>query len=135
MFDGVSLKGWDGNMDLWHVENGTITVESTCEKPTGTVYLIWQGGQPADFELKAELRGEGAGVNSGIQYRSFVQPPRGRRGRARAVADAGTVRRTRRPGTHRAVSQRPAARHTESGCRSEVESGRAAVRFRRHQSL
>jgi hypothetical protein len=76
MFDGVSLKGWDGNMDLWHVENGTITVESTCEKPTGTVYLIWQGGQPADFELKAELRGEGAGVNSGIQYRSFVQPPR-----------------------------------------------------------
>jgi hypothetical protein len=76
MFDGVSLKGWDGNMDLWHVENGTITVESTCEKPTGTVYLIWQGGQPADFELKAELRGEGAGVNSGIQYRSFIQPPR-----------------------------------------------------------
>jgi hypothetical protein len=76
MFDGTSLKGWDGNTDLWHVENGTITVESTCEKPTGTVYLIWQGGQPGDFELKAELRGEGAGVNSGIQYRSFIQPPR-----------------------------------------------------------
>ena len=76
MFDGSSLKGWDGNMDLWHVENGAITVESTCEKPTGTVYLIWQGGQPGDFELKAELRGEGAGVNSGIQYRSFIQPPR-----------------------------------------------------------
>src|ERR1039457_4505898 len=67
MFDGSSLKGWDANMDLWHVENGAITVESTCEKPTGTVYLIWQGGQPGDFELKAELRGEGAGVNSGIQ--------------------------------------------------------------------
>jgi hypothetical protein len=76
MFDGTSLKGWDGNMDLWHVENGAIAVESTCEKPTGTVYLIWQGGQPGDFELKAELRGEGAGVNSGIQYRSFIQPPR-----------------------------------------------------------
>ena len=57
MFDGVSLKGWDGNMDLWHVENGAITVESTCEKPTGTIYLIWQGGQPGDFELKAELQG------------------------------------------------------------------------------
>ena len=25
MFDGQSLKGWkDGNMDLWHVENGAI---------------------------------------------------------------------------------------------------------------
>ena len=44
MFDGSSLKGWDGNMDLWHVENGAITVESTCEKPTGTVYLIWPEG-------------------------------------------------------------------------------------------
>src|ERR1035441_4936220 len=76
MFDGSTLKGWDGNMALWHVENGAITVESTCEKPTGTVYLIWQGGQPGDFELKAELRGEGAGVNSGIQYRSFIQPAR-----------------------------------------------------------
>src|ERR1039457_5776799 len=39
MFDGSSLRGWDGNMALWHVENGAITVESTCEKPTGTVYL------------------------------------------------------------------------------------------------
>ena len=32
MFDGVSLKGWDGNMDLWHVENGAITVESTSSR-------------------------------------------------------------------------------------------------------
>ena len=31
MFDGSSLKGWDGNMDLWHVENGAITVESVRE--------------------------------------------------------------------------------------------------------
>jgi hypothetical protein len=76
MFDGSTLKGWDGNMDLWRVENGAIVTESTCEKPVGTIYLIWQGGQPGDFELKAELKGEGAGVNSGIQYRSFIQPPR-----------------------------------------------------------
>jgi hypothetical protein len=101
MFDGSSLKGWDGNMDLWHVENGAITVESTCEKPTGTVYLIWQGGQPGDFELKAELRGEGAGVNSGIQYRSFIQPPRqmdaGRGGAGAAGGAAGQGRGGRGP--------------------------------------
>jgi hypothetical protein len=75
MFDGESLKGWEGDTRIWHVENGTITAESTCEKPTGTVYLVWQGGQPANFELKAEIRGEGPQINSGIQYRSFVQPP------------------------------------------------------------
>jgi len=80
MFDGQSLKGWDGNMDIWHVEDGAIVAESTCEKPTGTVYLIWQGGEPGDFELKAELKGEGAGVNSGIQYRSFIQQPQARGG-------------------------------------------------------
>ena len=75
MFDGATLSGWDGNKDVWHVEGGVIVAESTCEKPTGTTYLIWQGGQPGDFELKAEMRGEGAGINSGIQYRSFMQPP------------------------------------------------------------
>jgi hypothetical protein len=70
-----SLDDWDGNKEIWHVENGAVVAESTCEKPTGTTYLIWKGGQPGDFELKAEMRGEGAGINSGIQYRSFVQPP------------------------------------------------------------
>jgi 3-keto-disaccharide hydrolase len=75
MFDGETLNGWDGNPEIWHVENGFIVAESTCEKPVGTTYLIWKGGEPADFELKAELRGEGAGINSGIQYRSFLQPP------------------------------------------------------------
>ncbi len=75
MFDGETLNGWDGNKDIWKVENGAIVAESTCEKPVGTTYLIWKGGEPGDFELKAELRGEGAGINSGIQYRSFIQPP------------------------------------------------------------
>ena len=75
LFDGETLNGWDGNKQIWHVENGAIVAESTCEKPTGTTYLIWQGGEPGDFELKAELRGEGAGINSGIQYRSFHQEP------------------------------------------------------------
>jgi hypothetical protein len=81
MFDGKTLDGWDGNKSIWHVEDGTIVAVSTCEKPTGTTYLIWQGGQPGDFELKAELRGEGPQINSGIQYRSFIQEPgAGRRG-------------------------------------------------------
>src|SRR6185295_17966632 len=63
MFDGRTLNGWDGDKAYWHIEDGTIAVESTCEKPTGTIYLIWQGGEAADFELKMEMKGEGAGVN------------------------------------------------------------------------
>src|SRR5437762_12709263 len=29
MFDGESLKGWDGNTQIWRVENGAIVTEAT----------------------------------------------------------------------------------------------------------
>ena len=80
MFDGSTLNGWDGDKSYWRVENGAITVESTCEKPTGTIYLIWQGGEPADFEMKLEMKGTGAAVNSGIQYRGAILDPNRARG-------------------------------------------------------
>jgi len=44
--------------------------ESSPDKPAGTTYVIWQGGEPRDFELKAEIKLEGNNANSGIQYRS-----------------------------------------------------------------
>ncbi|HET9217203.1 MAG TPA: DUF1080 domain-containing protein [Terriglobia bacterium] len=66
IFDGQSLKDWEGNLDVWRLEGGAIVGTST----TGTTYLIWKGGEPANFELKAEMKLEGAGLNSGIQYRS-----------------------------------------------------------------
>lgn len=76
LFDGSTLKGWDGDTSYWRVEGGAIVAESTCERPTGTIYLIWQGGEAADFELKVEMRGEGAAINSGVQYRGSILPPR-----------------------------------------------------------
>jgi len=86
LFDGTSLSGWSGDTNYWRVENGAIVVESTCEKPTGTIYLVWQGGEAADFELKLEMRGEGAAVNSGVQYRGAIQtPPAGGGGGGRAA--------------------------------------------------
>jgi hypothetical protein len=80
MFDGQTLNGWDGDKSYWHVHEGAIVVESTCENPTGTIYLIWQGGQPADFEMKLEMKGEGAAVNSGVQYRGAIADPSRPRG-------------------------------------------------------
>jgi hypothetical protein len=85
LFDGVSLNGWGGDTNYWRVENGAIVVESTCEKPTGTIYLVWQGGEAADFELKLEMRGEGAAVNSGVQYRGAIQTPAAGGGTPRVV--------------------------------------------------
>src|SRR5712691_7494571 len=73
LFDGKTLKGWSGDSN-WKVEDGAIVIESTCEKPTGTVYLVWQGGEPADFELKLEMKGTG-NINGGVQYRGWIVPP------------------------------------------------------------
>jgi len=81
IFDGLSIKDWDGNPEIWRLENGAIVGESTREKPSGTTYIIWKGGEPRNFELKAEIKLEGAALNSGIQYRSTVVPqPQGRGG-------------------------------------------------------
>jgi hypothetical protein len=72
LFDGKSLAGWSGDGN-WKVEDGAITIEPTCEKPTGTVYLVWQGGEAADFELKMEMKGTGM-INGGVQYRGWIAP-------------------------------------------------------------
>lgn len=79
IFDGHTLNGWDGNPDVWKVENGAIVGTSTPDKPTGTTFIIWRGGEPADFELKVELKQEGFDGNTGIQYRSLnITPTFGR---------------------------------------------------------
>lgn len=78
IFDGKTLDGWDGPSDIWHVEDGAIVGVSTPEHPAGTTNIIWRGGEPANFELKLEMKLEGEGANGGIQYRSsniVVRPP------------------------------------------------------------
>lgn len=72
LFDGKTLNGWSGDSN-WKVEEGAIVIESTCEKPTGTVYLVWKGGEAADFELKLEMKGTG-NINGGVQYRGWIAP-------------------------------------------------------------
>ena len=76
IFDGKSLEGWDGDPRLWRVEDGAITGETTTENlAERNTFLIWRGGKPADFELKAEFRMPNPGfANSGIQIRSWEGP-------------------------------------------------------------
>jgi hypothetical protein len=81
LFDGKTLNGWSGDPN-WKVEDGAIVIESTCERPTGTVYLVWQGGDAADFELKLEMKGTGD-INGGVQYRGWIVPPNPGRGGGR----------------------------------------------------
>ena len=78
IFDGKTLNGWDGRSDIWHVEDGALVAESTPEQPSGTTNIIWTGGEPGNFELKLEMKLEGAGANGGVQYRSYRVAPKDR---------------------------------------------------------
>jgi hypothetical protein len=75
MFNGKDLTGWDGKPGWWRVEDGALTAESTPAKPcTQCNYIIWRGGKPADFEMRADYRLSGSAANSGIQFRSRELP-------------------------------------------------------------
>lgn len=70
IFDGKTLDNWEGDPTYWKVENGNLVGEVTPETLLkNNTFIVWQGGQPADFELKLEFRIAEAG-NSGINYRS-----------------------------------------------------------------
>ncbi len=76
IFDGTSLKGWDGDPAFWKAENGALTGASTAENAVKeNTFVIYQGGELGDFELKLEYRMNS--TNSGIQFRSSRVPPGG----------------------------------------------------------
>ena len=77
LFNGKDLAGWDGNSELWSVEDGCITGKTTGpEQLTYNQFIIWRGGVLKNFELRAQVKL--AGSNSGIQYRSREFPDTGK---------------------------------------------------------
>ena len=73
LFNGKDLTGWDGNPELWRVENGEIVGHTTgAEQLAYNQFLIWRGEKVKNFELKAKIRQ--TGNNTGIQYRSSEHP-------------------------------------------------------------
>ena len=73
IFDGKTLKNWDGNPKFWSVKDGAITGQTTKGNSTqGNTFIIWKGADSGDFELKLQYKIVGG--NSGIQYRSFRLP-------------------------------------------------------------
>jgi hypothetical protein len=74
LFDGVSLKGWDGNPKFWRVEDGALVGESTPQNPSGNSYIAYRGMEAKDFTLKFEIKVVGSG-GSGFQYRSKTGLP------------------------------------------------------------
>jgi len=75
IFDGKTLKGWTAlDMGYWSVEDGAITGQSSEENPCrSNQFMVWQGGDVADFELQLKFRVRGNNCNSGVQFRSKMR--------------------------------------------------------------
>jgi len=70
IFDGKTLKDWEGDPTYWRVENGCLVGEVTPATLLKTnTFIIWRGGITKDFELKGSFMITLNG-NSGINYRS-----------------------------------------------------------------
>lgn len=76
LFNGKDLEGWEGNPELWSVEDGAITGKTAGPETLAyNQFLIWRGGTLKNFELHARVKQRGN--NTGIQYRSKELPERG----------------------------------------------------------
>jgi hypothetical protein len=70
IFDGKTLKGWEGDPVYWKVENGSIVGEITpATLVKRNTFIIYRDAKPSDFELKCEVKITKDG-NTGINYRS-----------------------------------------------------------------
>lgn len=67
LFNGTDLTGWEGDTNLWKVQDGVIVGDSPGIRKNNFLATTRRYG---DFELRLQFRlREGAG-NSGIQFRS-----------------------------------------------------------------
>ena len=74
MFNGKDLNEWEGNPDLWSVQDGCIVGQTGAEGPTKLTYnqfLIWKGDDVDDFVIRLDIKLTKDG-NSGFQYRSWA---------------------------------------------------------------
>ncbi len=70
LFNGRSLDGWEGNPELWSVQDGAIVGVTKADEPLPyNQFLIWKGGKVKNFELRAMIR------QSGKQLRYPVTQP------------------------------------------------------------
>lgn len=68
LFNGKDLTGWRGKEGFWSVQDGAITGETKTDFKGPNTFLVWQGGEPDNFEIRFKYKIESG--NSGLQYRS-----------------------------------------------------------------
>jgi hypothetical protein len=73
LFDGKTLKGWEGNKEMFRVEDGAIVAGSLEREIPHNDFLCTEK-EYGDFELRLAVKLVGEGDNAGIQVRSRRVP-------------------------------------------------------------
>ena len=69
LFDGKSFDGWEGNLDVFRVEEAAI-VGGTLDDPIPKNQFLCTKKEFEDFELRLSVRVIDEDINAGIQIRS-----------------------------------------------------------------
>ena len=73
IFDGKTLTGWEGNMDMFRIEQGSIVAGSLENNIPQNEFLCTQKPY-GDFDLQLQFKILGKGANAGVQIRSKRVP-------------------------------------------------------------
>jgi len=69
LFDGRTLDGWEGKLNIFHVDDGAIVAGSLDEAIANNEFLCTRK-EYENFELRLKAKLVGQGKNAGIQFRS-----------------------------------------------------------------
>jgi hypothetical protein len=70
LWDGSTFTNWDGERDVWSIEDGTLHADTTKTPGQHHIHYIGPNAVMKDFDLKVEFKISQTGANGGIQYRS-----------------------------------------------------------------
>jgi hypothetical protein len=73
LFDGESFAGWEGNQELFRVEDGAV-VAGTLDEEIAQNEFLCTTDEYGDFELRLQARTSREDANGGIQFRSRRTP-------------------------------------------------------------
>ncbi len=73
IFDGKTFTGWEGNLDVFRIENGAVVGGSLTQRVEHNDFLCTTEIY-GDFELRLEVKLLGEQANAGIQFRSQRVP-------------------------------------------------------------
>lgn len=69
LFDGKTFDGWEGNLDVFRIEQGAIVGGSLKDRIARNEFLCTTK-EYGDFELRLKFKLLGKGANAGVQIRS-----------------------------------------------------------------